>query len=248
MKKLIGVVMVLSLLLSGAAIAAHAFTGDADNNGGTLISDSLGGPADSSGDAGADVAGVVNPEPDLYPKGIAVGEMPMPIDVHHEGPGSGTEDVVVGTSTTPSPRASQSVCFLAVGRITACTDPPAVVPATDGDEGGSGGETSEGRDPQVEPEPAVFETITSIDDIDPNVCNMVHNITACESDAVTLAKEQVAELTGSGVDRIDVVDIEMAVWSAASLGVPQPNARYAHAETVGYYLNGNVVLAKETVR
>ena len=61
--------------------------------------------------------------------------------------------------------------------------------------------------------------MTSIDDIDPNVCNWVHNLTACESDSALVARERLAELTGADVARIYVLDVEIALWPDASLGV-----------------------------
>ena len=123
--------------------------------------------------------------------------------------------------------------------------------------------------PEIELGGGLTGPMTSIDDIDPNVCNWVHNLTACESDSALVARERLAELTGADVARIYVLDVEIALWPDASLGVPQPDALYAQVETPGYLvilspaegephaddpfeyhtdLNGNVVLAKGTDR
>src|SRR3989304_5272245 len=46
------------------------------------------------------------------------------------------------------------------------------------------------------------EPVTSIDDIDPDECSAVHNIDACEEQAVALAKEDMAARLNAGPELI----------------------------------------------
>ena len=299
MKKLIGVALALSLLLSGAAVAASTLAGDGGDEAETLLSDLPGVTPGADEKAGDNVAGQDDPGSSQDTVGIAVGEcngaswddiggmkpppeeqtggadvgLPMPTQGQLEDSSSGTNDSAGNPITSSSTGIVQSVCISQDG-MTVCVDPPAPVREPSRDGGGPDGEASEGQEPQMDPN--VFETVTSIDDIDPSLCNMVHNITACESDSVAVAKERLAERTGTDAARIEVVDIEMALWSDGSLGVPQPDALYAGVDTPGYQvetpgylvilspaegehragdwfeyhtdLNGNTVLAKETAR
>jgi hypothetical protein len=76
--------------------------------------------------------------------------------------------------------------------------------------------------------------ITSIDDIDPDECNLVHNIDACEKQAMAAAVADLVRNTGVGTGAISVVSAEMTEWPDACLGVAQPKVACAEVITTGF--------------
>jgi hypothetical protein len=76
--------------------------------------------------------------------------------------------------------------------------------------------------------------ITSIDDIDPNECNLVHNIDACQEQATGAALKDLVVRPGIEADAIAVVSAEMTEWPDACLGVQQPGVACAEVITPGF--------------
>jgi hypothetical protein len=81
--------------------------------------------------------------------------------------------------------------------------------------------------------PVSNEPPTSGDGIDPNECNFVHNIRACEKNAVALATEDLAGRLGSA-DGITLNGAGFVEWPDACLGVSQPDVACAEVITPGY--------------
>ncbi len=100
------------------------------------------------------------------------------------------------------------------------------------------GDVSEDPDAPVSSGP-----ITSIDDIDPDQCNLVHNIDACEKQATGAAVKDLATRLGIGPEAIAVVSAELTEWPDACLGVAQPGVACAEVITTGF----KVILAAEDV-
>lgn len=91
-----------------------------------------------------------------------------------------------------------------------------------------------GPDEPVSNEPP----ITIIDGQDPNVCNLVHNITACEDAAAALAIEDLSLRLGSP-QAITVQSIEFVQWPDSCLGISKTDVACAEVITPGF----RVVLA-----
>ncbi len=129
--------------------------------------------------------------------------------------------------------------------------PGATVPITsDGqylcyDLGGDAG--TPGREPgdlTVEPQPPV----TSIDDIDPNLCDWVHNINACFSDGqasadipmdeyravLWLAQEDLSQRLAVEIGSIKLVGIERAGWPVYWPEEPEPGVAYIEIALAGF--------------
>ncbi len=94
--------------------------------------------------------------------------------------------------------------------------------------------------------------------MDPNECNLVHNITACEQVAVAAAKSDFAARSGIPEGQITVGSIEFRQWPDSCLGVEQPGVACIQIITPGFWilldtgvvgaeyhtdLNGHAVLA-----
>jgi len=112
-----------------------------------------------------------------------------------------------------------------------------------------------GEEPGSPDEP-VSNVPTSGDDIDPDECNAVHNIDACESQAVEAAAR---DLEIRGVAAAKLVSAEFTEWPDSCLGIETPGIACAQVITPGFKLlfeadgqtyeyhadlNGNVVLAE----
>lgn len=78
------------------------------------------------------------------------------------------------------------------------------------------------------------EPVTSIDDIDPDECSAVHNIDACEEQAVALAKEDLAARLGISEDEIAFTGSEFVEWPDACLGISKPDIACAQVITPGF--------------
>lgn len=91
------------------------------------------------------------------------------------------------------------------------------------------GDVADNPDEPVSSEPP----ISIIDDLDPNECSFVHNITACEKAAIALASEDLAKRLGSS-NAITVESIEPVEWPEACLGIYQPNVACAEVITQGF--------------
>lgn len=83
-------------------------------------------------------------------------------------------------------------------------------------------------------EPVSSGPITIIDDIDPNECNLVHDITACEEQATAAAIEDLAHNTGVDPATITVRSVEFVEWPDACLGVQNPKLVCAQVITAGF--------------
>ena len=83
--------------------------------------------------------------------------------------------------------------------------------------------------------PGYDEPITSDpnsgDGIDPSECNAVHNIDACQEQAIALAIEDLVARTGA---EPVLVSAEYSEWPDTSLGNPQGEMFYAQVITPGY--------------
>ena len=91
------------------------------------------------------------------------------------------------------------------------------------------GDVSDGLD-----EPVSSDPITSIDDIDPAECNLVHNIDACQMQATDATVKDLAANLGVEPEKIDVLSAELTEWPDACLGVAQPGVACAEVITTGY--------------
>jgi hypothetical protein len=81
--------------------------------------------------------------------------------------------------------------------------------------------------------PVSNEPPTSGDGIDPNECSLVHNIEACEKNAVAIATEDLANRLGSA-DGITLKGVGFVEWPDACLGIEQPDVACAEVITPGY--------------
>lgn len=117
---------------------------------------------------------------------------------------------------------------------------------------GSGGPA--GRDdttdtPQAtEPTEDTGTPITSIDDIDPDKCNLIHNINACFADGEApadipmsdyfglfmQAQEDLGQRLGVDIAYIKLAEVERVDWPDTALGSPQPGMMYAQVITPGF--------------
>ena len=79
--------------------------------------------------------------------------------------------------------------------------------------------------------------MTSGDDIDPDECNLVHNIDACEKQATAAA---VADMAGRlNVDPVELetgaeISVEFVQWLDACLGIVTPDTGCAQVITPGF--------------
>jgi len=83
-------------------------------------------------------------------------------------------------------------------------------------------------------EPVSNDPPTSIDDIDPNECNLVHNIDACEQQATLVALEDLSARLGVEVESIAVISAEFVQWPDACIGAAQPDEACAEIITPGF--------------
>lgn len=105
---------------------------------------------------------------------------------------------------------------------------------------------------RAKPEPGGEPTpITSIDDIDPEECNFVHNINACfvggvapegvfdQGDFIGLflrAQHDLAARLAIDPKIVKIASVEAVEWPDASLGVPEEGMTYAQVITPGFEL------------
>ena len=96
----------------------------------------------------------------------------------------------------------------------------------------------------VEPQPPV----TSIDDIDPNECNWIHNINACFSDGqapadipmdeymtvLWLAREDLSQRLAIEIVSIKLAEIERAGWPVYWPEEPEPGVEYIEIALAGF--------------
>jgi len=83
-------------------------------------------------------------------------------------------------------------------------------------------------------DPVSSEPVTSIDDIDPDECNLVHNIDACQLRATAAAAEDLAARLGIQPDEVDLTSAELTQWPDACLGIAQPDTACAEVITTGF--------------
>jgi hypothetical protein len=83
-------------------------------------------------------------------------------------------------------------------------------------------------------DPVSSEPITSIDDIDPDECNLVHNIDACQLQATEAAVKDLAANLGVEPEKIDLLSADLTEWPDACLGVTQPDVACAEVITTGF--------------
>jgi hypothetical protein len=110
------------------------------------------------------------------------------------------------------------------------------------------------------PEVSVVEEgpVTSIDGIDPNECNFIHNINACFDGGVApegvfdqgdfigaffQAHEDVAERFNLEPSAVKIASVEQVEWPDSALGNPEEGVMYAQVITPGFKL---VLKAGET--
>ncbi len=102
----------------------------------------------------------------------------------------------------------------------------------------------------VEPQPPVepWRTITSIDDMDPNECNWIHNINACFSDrqapadipmneywiVLWLAREDLSQRLAVEIGSIKLAEIERAGWPVYWPEEPEPGMAYIDIALAGF--------------
>ena len=91
-------------------------------------------------------------------------------------------------------------------------------------------------------------TATSIDDIDPNECNWIHNINACFSDGqapadlpmdqyravLWLAQEDLSQRLAVEIDSIKLAQIERAGWPVYWPEEPEPGVAYIDIALGGF--------------
>jgi hypothetical protein len=86
--------------------------------------------------------------------------------------------------------------------------------------------------------------VTIIDGQDPNACNFVHNITACEQQAKVLAAEDLASRLEIKAEQVAVISTEVVEWPNACLGIEERDVACAEVITQGF----RIVLDVEGVR
>ncbi len=97
------------------------------------------------------------------------------------------------------------------------------------------GSLEPGGDVVVNPdEPVSSGPITSIDDIDPDECNLVHNVDACERQAVATAKGDLTQRAGAAEEDIAVESVEFVEWPDGCLGIERPEMACILMVTPGY--------------
>ncbi len=68
-----------------------------------------------------------------------------------------------------------------------------------------------------------------------NTCDLVHNITACENDAIAVAKADLASRVGTtNAEEWKMVRVEFMEWPDACLGVSEPGMACAQVITPGF--------------
>ncbi|MDO8616927.1 MAG: hypothetical protein Q7T33_14545 [Dehalococcoidia bacterium] len=88
--------------------------------------------------------------------------------------------------------------------------------------------------PFIPGDPISAFPLTSIDNIDPNECSLVHNITACQRAAIEAAIAEFSQRSGVPASEISAVDAQFVEWPDACLGVQDPNIACAQVITPGY--------------
>lgn len=92
--------------------------------------------------------------------------------------------------------------------------------------------------------------ITSIDDINPDFCNFIHNINACFVDGQLpegiplgglwgvyfIARNDLSAQFGVPQATVKIKNAERVEWNDSSLGLPQPGVNYAQVITPGFKL------------
>ena len=92
-------------------------------------------------------------------------------------------------------------------------------------------------------DPVSSEPITSIDDIDPDECNLVHNIDACQLQATGAATKDLAARLGIQPEQVDLLSADLTEWPDACLGITQPDVACAEVITTGF----KIILAAQDV-
>lgn len=109
---------------------------------------------------------------------------------------------------------------------------------------GAGKANDEPGDPVVEPQPPV----TSIDGMDPNECNWIHNINACFSDrqapadipmdeygaVLWLVREDLSQRLAVEIGSIKLAEIERAGWPVYWPEEPEPGVAYIDIALPGF--------------
>lgn len=83
-------------------------------------------------------------------------------------------------------------------------------------------------------EPVSTEPVTIIDGQDPNECNLVHNIDACERHATDAAVADLAERLEVDDEAINVVSSEFVEWPDSCVGIQRPGVACAEVITIGF--------------
>lgn len=82
-------------------------------------------------------------------------------------------------------------------------------------------------------DPVVSGPVTSIDDVPEDVCNLVHNIDACERVAIDAAKADLAARLGVDARGIEVSSVEATYWDGC-LGIATPGMACIQIAIPGY--------------
>jgi hypothetical protein len=114
-----------------------------------------------------------------------------------------------------------------------CAEPPCDDVGVDGQ--ATCLEGAEDCDDAVDPdEPVSTEPVTIIDGQDPNECNLVHNIDACERNAADAAVADLADRLQIDDESITVVSSEFVEWPDSCVGIQRPGVACAEVITIGF--------------
>jgi len=183
---------------------------------------------------------------------IACAPAPVPA-----APGPGGPTPAIGEPATPPPAIGEPVAPPPESGETPSPAPDAGEPGTTPPENSAPVPPHEPTGPSetgditATPAPRNFGgPITIIDDMDPELCNLVHNINACFSDGKPFdntafgeyfdlfmaARADLVNRQGVHIDQIKMYSLQRVEWSDTSLGVPQGDMMYAQVITPGFVL------------
>jgi len=86
----------------------------------------------------------------------------------------------------------------------------------------------------VDPDAPVSNIPPIVDAPSPNACSIVHNVEACERQAVDAAVQDLARNTGVAPESITVSTVDFVEWPDACLGVQNPKLACAEVITPGF--------------
>lgn len=150
---------------------------------------------------------------------VAIGVVAVSAGDGSDG-GGGPESVRAGDSAGTDP-ATDGLAMCAED-VPDCND---MIVNPDGDV------TQEPSDPE---DPVTSDPVTSIDDIDPAQCNLVHNIDACQIQATDAAIKDLVSRLGIQPEQVDLLSAELTQWPDACLGIARPDTACAEVITTGF--------------